>query len=273
MVSEHGEIAREVLGGCIALPRLLGETAVDDPAQRRRRLRACEADGLRILAEDGGERFRHRLPLEGPVARGHLVEHGAEGELVRSEIDRPPDRLFGRHVSDCAHHDAGLGHGGDRRGVGLLAAVLRKRELRQAEVENLDEPLVGDHHVFGLDVPVDDSPRVGPGEPLGNLRREAEQLAQGERAFGKRLSQRDSFDEFHDEEEARSDLFHLVDRDDVGMVQSGGRARLALETVEPVPVRGKPRRQDLDRDGATEPGVARPVHLAMPPAPRRETTS
>ena len=59
-----------------------------------------------------------------------------------------------------------------------------------------------------------------------------------------------------------SDVLDAVDRGDVRMIQRREQARLALEAREPLGIGGERRRQDLDRDVAAEPGVARAVDLA-----------
>ena len=56
----------------------------------------------------------------------------------------------------------------------------------------------------------------------------------------------------------------VIDGEDVGVVQRGGRPRLLLEAPQPVGVGTQPGRQDFDRDVATEPRVARPIDLPHP---------
>ena len=46
------------------------------------------------------------------------------------------------------------------------------------------------------------------------------------------------------------------------MVQRGGRPRFLLEALQPLGVGDQAGRQDLDRDVATEPRVARPIDFA-----------
>ena len=46
------------------------------------------------------------------------------------------------------------------------------------------------------------------------------------------------------------------------MIERGGSARFLLETLEAVAVPGEGRREHLDGDVASEPRVARTVHLA-----------
>ncbi len=57
----------------------------------------------------------------------------------------------------------------------------------------------------------------------------------------------------------------VVDREDVRVVERGCCSRFELEASQPIGVIGECRRKNLDRDGASQFGVARPVHLAHAP--------
>src|SRR5262249_58089252 len=61
----------------------------------------------------------------------------------------------------------------------------------------------------------------------------------------------------------------VVDRDDVGMIESRGGPRLLLEALQPRRIRRQLRRQHLDRHLARETRVPRPVHLSHPPGAQR----
>src|SRR5262249_6992415 len=60
----------------------------------------------------------------------------------------------------------------------------------------------------------------------------------------------------------------VVDGDDVGMIESRGRAGLLFEALQTRGVRGHFRRQDLDRNFPRQAHVTSPVNL--PHAPRAE---
>ncbi len=45
----------------------------------------------------------------------------------------------------------------------------RARQLRQPEVQDLDQPILRHHHVLGLQVPVNDPRLVCLGQSVGNL--------------------------------------------------------------------------------------------------------
>jgi hypothetical protein len=75
------------------------------------------------------------------------------------------------------------------------------------------------------------------------------------------LPQRDAVDQFGGDEPGARGVSDFVDRNRVGMVECRGGARLRLKTRYTGGVRGEVR-QDLKRDLATQPGVARAVDLA-----------
>src|ERR1044071_6421153 len=58
----------------------------------------------------------------------------------------------------------------------------------------------------------------------------------------------------------------VIDRDEMRMIQPGGRPRLALESLQRFRVRGDVVRKNLDRDVAPEARVARAIDLGHPPA-------
>ena len=145
------------------------------------------------------------------------------------------------------------------------------QELREAEVEDLDDAVLRDHHVLGLQVPVDDPGGVRLGEPVGDLAGDVEQTPGRKRAGPQDLPQRLPVDELHRDEDRGVGGPDVVDRDDVVVIQSGGRARLLLEALVPVGIGGKLRRKHLDRDLAPQPRVPRAIDLAHPSgAERRE---
>ena len=79
-------------------------------------------------------------------------------------IDFLPKRLLRRHV----------GHGPQGRA--------RFRELRppgqfgQAEIHDLDPPLLGDYDICGLDIPVDDRLMMGLTQSFGDLKGDIDDL-------------------------------------------------------------------------------------------------
>ena len=86
--------------------------------------------------------------------------------------------------------------------------------------------------------------RVGEGNG------EREDLRQRQTALEDQIAQRLAFDVFHREAQYAIDVFNRVNRDDVGMAQSGNALRLALESGTAFPVGSSGLGEDLKGDVA-----------------------
>ena len=137
-------------------------------------------------------------------------------------------------------------------------------ELGEAEVEDADVPVFRDHHVLGLEVPVNDAGLVRARKTVGDLDGDIEELLDGQRARLNELAKSPAFDELHRDVDGAVGTADVVDVDDVGMIQAGGRARFLLEAPPPFGVRREVGRQHLQRDIAAQPAVVRAVDLAHP---------
>ena len=198
-----------------------------------------------------------------------LVEHGAERELIRPEVERPAGRLFGRHVTDRAG-DSAPGH---LPVIGRRIARDRlgpnREDPRETEVEDLDEPVVREHQVFGFQVPVHDPRAVRLGQAVRDLGRNREEPPQRDLTRDDQVPQADSFDELHGDVEGGVGGSDLVNRHDVRVVQGGRGPRFPFQLPEPIGIRRERRRQDLDRDFAAEARVARSIDLPHSSLPER----
>ena len=74
------------------------------------------------------------------------------------------------------------------------------RQLREAEIEDLDEAVAGDHDVFRFEVPVNDARGMCLREPVGDLRGDRKQLARRERTGIEQVPKRLPLHQLHDEE-------------------------------------------------------------------------
>ena len=137
------------------------------------------------------------------------------------------------------------------------------RGLRQAEVEQL-RARSGEHDVAGLQIAMHDAGAMRRVERLGDLNRDGQRLVDRQRAAFEPGRQRLAVDQLHDEKRHALVLADVVERADVRVRQARDRPRLALEPLAELGVGGQCCRQDLDRDGAIEPRVARPIDLAHP---------
>ena len=220
----------------------------------------------RIVAQNRGQRVDRRGPLEGAAPGEHLVEHGAERELIGAKIHDGAARLFRRHVGQRAHHGARPRIARARHGFAVRVAA---RQSCQAEVEYLGEAVVGDHHVLGLEIAMDDAGLVGFRKPVGDLCGNRECAAQRQRPALERLAERLAGDQLHADPRLRRLGADVIDGDDGRMVERGGGARFALEASEAFGVAGDVRREQFQRDKPIEPRVARLVDLAHSACPKR----
>src|SRR5437773_7115376 len=94
-------------------------------------------------------------------------------------------------------------------------------------------------------------------------------LARGKGARAQALPQRLPFEQLLDGVGRILVCPKIVHRDDIGMVELACGARFLLEASQPVGVLGEGFWQHFDGDLATQPGVARAVHLAHPARTQR----
>jgi len=123
--------------------------------------------------------------------------------------------LLGRKVEHRAHHGAGARHG---RGVG---------KVRQAEIGELGLALGIEQDVAGLHVAVDDLALVGAAQRPRHLERDARRFGPGELALLQAISQAAARHQLHDEVTLPALLAHVIDLDDMGVVELRQRAALA----------------------------------------------
>ena len=159
----------EIADGLEALVRALLQAMPHDRVQPRRQF------GIgRIVMEDRAHQVCCGGAFERAAAGEHLVEDRAEGEDVGAVIDVLRAHLLGRHVRDGAHHRAGRGGHLLRRRVGI---AVRRGELGQTEVEDLDSSVFADEKVLRLEVAMDDALLVRGRESVRDLDGVVEHLA------------------------------------------------------------------------------------------------
>ncbi len=150
-----------------------------------------------------------------------------------------------------------------------LAERLGVGELGDAEVEDLDPPVLRQEEVGGLEVAVDDAVLVRGGEAAGDLLGVLDGLAERQRAGGEHLAERAALEELGDEVGGAVVGADVEEGEDVGVVEGAGEAGLLLEAAEAVGVLAVLGGEDLDGDVAVEAGVAGAVDLAHPAGPDR----
>ncbi len=267
MVAQAAQFVKEVAGRFVAIGRVFGQAALDDPAQRRRDF---ALDGRRLLGQDGGHGLDRLRLVEGAPAAGHFIEDEAEGELVGTVIGGLAAGLLRAHVADGAEDHAGLGLLDRDGGVGVRARRgERRRLLGESEIQNLD-PAFGRHHDVGrLQVAVGDAGGVGGGHAFGDLDGEIEEFLDRQRPALHQGVEGFAGHKFADHVEGAFDLSQVVDADDVRVVEGSGGAGLLFEAGAAGGIVGEGRRQDFQGDFAAEARVAGAVDFAHAAGPER----
>ena len=137
-------------------------------------------------------------------------------------------------------------------------------EPRHAEISYLRLAPGIEHDICRLDVAVDDILPVRFGEPCGNLHGDVDRLLEGQRAIGDLFPEALAFYILHRDERLSVLLVDLEDRTDIRMIESGGRLRLADEAFPGLLVTGELPGKKLERYGAAQLRILRPVDDAHP---------
>ena len=134
--------------------------------------------------------------------------------------------------------------------------------LGQSKIQNLQLPALGEKEIRRLDVAVHDALGVGRFERVGDLNGQRQQLLHFHRLPGHLLRQGLALQQLHDDEVAALVLLDRVDGADVGMIEGGSGARLALEALKQLAVLRHFGRKKFQRHAAAELGILGFVHHA-----------
>jgi hypothetical protein len=126
------------------------------------------------------------------------------------------------------------------------------RMAREAEVENLDAAIFGQHDVFRLEVAVNDAGGVRGGQAVGDLRGDFEQLAGRDGLAGEQRAERFALDEFADDVLLAGFNADVVNGNDVGVVERGNGAGFALKAAAQIGAGCAFFAEDFDGDIAVE---------------------
>ncbi len=144
-----------------ALLGILVERAQRDRREPVGKPQRLGVERMRRRGHDLRHQARDRGRLERTPPRDHLVEDHADGPHVGAVVDLASLQQLGREVARGPEHHSRL----REVGVGRLAAG----PARDAEVEDLDRPVVREPDVRGLDVAVDDAHAMGEVEPAADV--------------------------------------------------------------------------------------------------------
>ncbi len=229
-----------------------------------RRGRAGRQRGpVRIALDNPGGDVDARFAGKCGPARQHLVDDAAEGPDVGALVDRSTARLLGTHVAGrpCDHAFPVLERQpGQSRRIG--GRVVTRKNLRQAEVQNLDGAIGGDLDIGRLQIAVNHTFLMRSFERCGDVTGDRERRRDRRACLSKPLGQRLAFDQLQHERANAVDIFEAINRADVRMIERRQNPGLALEARHLIRASRRGAGDHLDGDVAAELGVTRPVHLA-----------
>ncbi|PRQ03464.1 hypothetical protein ENSA5_14940 [Enhygromyxa salina] len=247
------------------------QPADEDRPQPRRDLGLARRR-LQLAALDHFAQPRERVGGVGPRAVERLVERNTKRELIAGRVGQAAAQLLGGHVRGRTHERAGLCHArgrqrrAPRRGPALVVALDRARDTK---VHHPHAPVVPDHHVVGLEVPVNDALGVSRSEPLARRHEHREDLVSATRRLvgppRQPSAEPDPLDVGHDDEGRVLDLADLVDRHDVRVGELGHG--LGLDDQASAQLGVALDRELLDRDLAVELAVVGGIDDAHRPPP------
>ena len=114
----------------------------------------------------------------------------------------------------------------------------------------------------GFEIAMDDALRVRRLERVRDLMRDVQRFGHRHRPARQSLGEILPWNELHHQRLEPVHFLEAVDHADVGMVEGGEHPRLALEAHDVFRIVSERARQDLDGDIASQPGIARAIHLA-----------
>ena len=174
------------------------------------------------------------------------------------------NELLGRHVADrAAAGRVGLGHrscSGNGRLRGVKACFFRMQAARQAEVENLNQAAVGQHHILRLQVAMKDPQGMGGLQTVRNLNADREHELDIRRTARDQRIQRLPGNELHDDVGFFAGLTHFVDGADVGVLDRRCQPRLAQHGGSHLPLRQQTAAQDFEHHGPRQQRVVGEIH-------------
>ena len=239
------------------------ERQVDRLTELARELAALTAKGRQAHPQPSCLRAAGAGP-DGVHAGETLVEDEREREQIGGDARGQPLGLFGCHVRGGADHVPG-----HRQRV--AAEHTGDAEVGQPGHAGLARGPVGNEHVRRLDVAMDHAVGVGMRQRVAQRDPDLDHVAVGQAPLGEEPVERRPLDELGDEIRTLVIDRGLVQRDDPGVREPGRGASLALEPPAYDALAG----EDLDRDVAVEPFVAREPHggEAASPEPAAEAVA
>ena len=135
-------------------------------------------------------------------------------------------------------------------------------ELGDPEVEDFHVAFLRQEEVFELQVAMNDAFLVGGDEPAADLNAAVDRLLEREGPPLQALTQRLADEQLRDDEGCSVVHTHVVNGEDVWVVEGSGGSSLEIEAPQPVGIGHRQGRHHLECDISSEPGISRPIDLA-----------
>ncbi len=224
-----------------------------DQADRQRRPEPREIGGIALEAGERGVGVG--LALERHASGEALVQDQPERVQIGAPVELAAPNLLGRQVLGRSHHHV----------VAREIGVGDVETLGDAEVRQQHPPIGRQQDVGRLDVAMDEAGTVGLVERARNRRADVDGELRTEALLTvEQLAEALAVDELHHHGLAAVVLEHVVDGDDVGVVQPGDGDRFAPEPFGDHGIGGEVRLEPLDGDPAVELDVGGDPHLGHP---------
>ena len=240
---ERLEVERDVARRLEPLLRVLLEAVAHDPVEAGVDFLVGLREVRRLLRQDRRDRVGRRVAAERALTRP-ASRRGSSRKRRCPTAGRPACRApapapcspSSRARRPAACRPRPVLH------VGLAGLAALDLQLREAEVEDLDPPVLRQEQVLRLQVPVDDPLLVRRGESLRDLDGVVDRLADRERPGEQARPQRLALEQLRDDVRRVVVRPEVVDRRDVGVVEDARPPALPARNASagPDPVRTTP---------------------------------
>ena len=140
-------------------------------------------------------------------------------------------------------------------------------EFRETKIEHLDQPILGDHDVSGLEVAMNNARGMRLRQRVRNLNAISDGFTQFELALLDHRRQRRPAHVLHYDEVGVVLGVDFVDGDDIGMIERGSRHGLTLEAGASSLGQRAIGRKNFDGNVAIKPGIMRAINHAHSACP------
>src|SRR5882762_6528596 len=125
-------------------------------------------------------------------------------------------------------------------------------QLRQTKIQNFRLSPLHEKYIRRLDVAVHDSFRVRRVEPVSDLNTDLQKFRNFDGLPANAVLECLAFEQLHSDKRPTFEFSNIVNRADVRMIEQGGGARFAAESLDRLRVLGNIVRQEFQRNAAAE---------------------